>query len=228
MAEKENKKGFFGNWIVKNLVAALIVAVVLLVGSMIFLNVVTKHNQELVVPDLSNMSVEEADSLAASEGMRIEVVDSVFVKRMRKGDTVIVTEISRLSRSLTDIMEVMGRCIDKGVHIYTTKEKYRFDDSINSKILCFAFGLVAEIERNLISLRTKEALALRKSEGKVLGRKKGYQPKMEVLRKNRENIMKMQLEGRRTGEICAKYKVSRDTYYKFMHSEPPHAIVHCC
>lgn len=85
MAEKENKKGFFGNWIVKNLVAALIVAVVLLVGSMIFLNVVTKHNQELVVPDLSNMSVEEADSLAAVEGMRIEVVDSVFVKRMRKG-----------------------------------------------------------------------------------------------------------------------------------------------
>ena len=134
-----------------------------------------------------------------------------LISKMKKGDTLIVSEVSRLSRTLTDIMTIMGKCLKKGVNIHTTKEQYRFDDSINSKILCFAFGLVAEIERNLISLRTKEALALRKSEGKVLGRKKGYQPKMEVLRKNRENIMKMQLEGRRTGEICAKYKVSRDT-----------------
>ena len=142
-----------------------------------------------------------------------------LISKMKKGDTLIVSEVSRLSRTLTDIMTIMGKCLKKGVNIHTTKEQYRFDDSINSKILCFAFGLVAEIERNLISLRTKEALALRKSEGKVLGRKKGYQPKMEVLRKNRENIIKMQLEGRRTGEICAKYKVSRDTYYKFRHSE---------
>jgi DNA invertase Pin-like site-specific DNA recombinase len=82
-----------------------------------------------------------------------------LLRRMKKGDTLIVTEISRLSRSLTDIMAVMGQCVKKGVNIYTTKEKYKFDDSINSKVLCFAFGLVAEIERNLISLRTKEALA---------------------------------------------------------------------
>ena len=85
MAEKQNKTGFFGNWIVKNLVAALIIVVVLLAGAMIFLNVVTMHNQELVVPDLANMSVAEADSVATSDGMRVEVVDSVFVKRMRKG-----------------------------------------------------------------------------------------------------------------------------------------------
>ena len=85
MAEKQNKTGFFGNWIVKNLVAALVIVVVLLAGAMIFLNVVTMHNQELVVPDLTNMSVAEADSIATSEGMRVEVVDSVFVKRMRKG-----------------------------------------------------------------------------------------------------------------------------------------------
>lgn len=91
------------------------------------------------------------------------------ISQLKKGDTLIVSEVSRLSRNLTDIMTIMGLCLKKGINIYTVKEKYRFDDSINSKILCFAFGLVAEIERNLISLRTKEALAMRRSEGVVLG-----------------------------------------------------------
>lgn len=95
-----------------------------------------------------------------------------LIRRMKHGDTLIVTEISRLSRTLTDLMGIMGKCLEKGINLYTTKEGYSFDNSINSKVLCFAFGLVAEIERNLISMRTKEALALRKAEGVVLGRKK--------------------------------------------------------
>ena len=64
-----------------------------------------------------------------------------ILKKLKKGDTLIVTEISRLSRSLTDIMGIVGDCVSKGVSLYTTKEKYHFDDSINSKVLCFAFGL---------------------------------------------------------------------------------------
>ena len=94
-----------------------------------------------------------------------------LLKRMKPGDTLIVTEISRLSRTLTDIMAIMGKCLAREINLYTTKEGYSFDNTINSKVLCFAFGLVAEIERNLISMRTKEALALRKAEGMVLGRK---------------------------------------------------------
>ena len=82
-----------------------------------------------------------------------------LIRRMKHGDTLIVTEISRLSRTLTDLMAIMGKCLEKGINLYTTKEGYSFDNSINSKVLCFAFGLVAEIERNLISMRTKEALA---------------------------------------------------------------------
>lgn len=138
-----------------------------------------------------------------------------LMKAMKKGDYIIVTEISRLSRSITDIMGIMGRCIGKGVHIYTIKEKYRFDDSINSKVLCFAFGLVAEIERNLISLRTKEALALRKAEGKTLGRRPGDCPKMKILTKNLGSITHMLEAGRTDRYIYTKLGVSKATWYKF-------------
>lgn len=81
----EVKKEFSGKWILKHLVAAFFVVVVLIAGAIIFLNVVTKHGQELVVPDLSNLSVEQADSVASSRDMVIDVTDSVFVKRMRRG-----------------------------------------------------------------------------------------------------------------------------------------------
>jgi beta-lactam-binding protein with PASTA domain len=79
------KKDFPGKWLVKHIVAAMTIVVVLVVGAMIFLNVVTKHGQELIVPDLSNLTLEQADSLASSCNMVIDVTDSVFVKRMKKG-----------------------------------------------------------------------------------------------------------------------------------------------
>ena len=89
MAKKTEKKpvlgGFLSNWIVKNLLIAFAVVVLLIVGSMIFLNVFTKHNQELSVPDLANMTVEEAQAVAEEAGMRSDVTDSAFVKRMKRG-----------------------------------------------------------------------------------------------------------------------------------------------
>ena len=81
----EGKKDYPGKWLVKHLVAAVTVALVLVVGAMIFLNLVTKHGQELVVPDLSNLTVAQADSLAASHDMVVDVTDSVYVKRMKRG-----------------------------------------------------------------------------------------------------------------------------------------------
>jgi beta-lactam-binding protein with PASTA domain len=88
MAEKKTSvkgKDFPGKWFLKHLLAAFIVVVVLIVGAMIFLNVVTQHNKELVVPDLSNLSVEDARAEAAINKMVIDVTDSVFVKRMKRG-----------------------------------------------------------------------------------------------------------------------------------------------
>lgn len=85
MAGKTQKKGFFSNWIVRNITIAVVLVVVLAVGAMVFLNVVTQHNREIDVPDFSNLSVAEAEMLAAIEGVRVDVTDSVFVKRMKRG-----------------------------------------------------------------------------------------------------------------------------------------------
>lgn len=139
-----------------------------------------------------------------------------LIKTLNRGDTIVVTEVSRLSRSLTEIMGLMGMCVKKGVNIYTTKEKYQFDDSINSKVLIFAFGLVAEIERNLISMRTKEALAARKAEGKKLGRKEGFCPKRSVLIEKKELVQNMLAKGCTHKEIYKKIKVSKSTFYKYL------------
>ena len=138
-----------------------------------------------------------------------------LLRRLRSGDVLIVTEISRLSRSLTEIMAIMGYCLEKKVCIYTTKELYTFDNSINSKVLCFAFGLVAEIERNLISMRTKEALALKRAEGVRLGRRPGSDVKMQVIRDNSDRIEAMLASGMTVTKICRKIGISRNTWYKF-------------
>lgn len=137
------------------------------------------------------------------------------LKRMKRDDVLIVSEISRLSRSLTEIMSIMGGCIEKGVCIYTTKERYTFDNSINSKVLCFAFGLVAEIERNLISMRTKEALAVKRAEGVRLGRRPGSNVKMQVIRDSEKRIETMLADGLSVTQMCRKIGVSRTTWYKY-------------
>ena len=92
---------------------------------------------------------------------------------MRAEDILIVAELSRLGRNLMDVMGILNECMEKEVKVFTIKESYELGNNINSKVLAFAFSLSAEIERNLISQRTKEALARKKSEGKKLGRPKG-------------------------------------------------------
>lgn len=139
-----------------------------------------------------------------------------LLDQMKLGDCLIVTEISRLSRTLFEIMTILNSCIKRGVVLYSTKEGYVFQDDINSKVLGFAFGLMAEIERNLISLRTKEALARRRTEGKHLGRKKGDMPKTNILQEHKLQLMKDHERGKSCAELARQMGVSRTTMFRFL------------
>ncbi|MGL4807038.1 MAG: recombinase family protein, partial [Bacteroidales bacterium] len=137
------------------------------------------------------------------------------IKKLQEGDTIIVTEISRLSRSLHEIMTIMKHCVDNRITIYSTKDGYTFDDSINSKVLSFAFGLAAEIEHKLISQRTQEALTHLKSQGVILGRRKGSGEKMNKLIASKQEILSYIEDGKTLRWICKRFKISYRTFYRF-------------
>jgi len=104
-----------------------------------------------------------------------------LLKKMKKEDILICSELSRLGRNLLMIMAVLNDCMNRDIQVWTIKDNYRLGKDINSKVLAFAFGLSAEIERNLISQRTKEALARKRAEGVILGRPKGSRSKTTKL-----------------------------------------------
>ncbi|MEP1613511.1 MAG: recombinase family protein [Roseobacter sp.] len=116
-----------------------------------------------------------------------DVLDS-----LADGDTLLVSELSRLGRSMLECMEILSIATQKGVRIYALKGNWQLDDTIQSKIIAMAFAMAAEIERDLISSRTKEALRARRVSGKPLGRPKGpgkskldaFRPEIEALLAN--------------------------------------------
>ncbi|MBQ6286634.1 MAG: PASTA domain-containing protein [Bacteroidales bacterium] len=85
MEKNKEKTGFFGNWIVKNLVWAVVFFASLLIAASILLGVVTHHGQTIEVPDLTSLSVDQARKEASRKNLRVEVIDSIFVRRMERG-----------------------------------------------------------------------------------------------------------------------------------------------
>lgn len=139
-----------------------------------------------------------------------------LLEKVKKDDLIICTELSRLGRSLFMIMEILSLCMKKECKVWTIKDNYRLGDDIQSKVLAFAFGLSAEIERNLISQRTKEALARKKSEGVILGRPKGRKSSHYKLTGVEETIRILRQQGVSKSEIARIFKVNRATVDTFI------------
>ena len=124
----------------------------------------------------------------------------VLLKRIKKGDTLIVSEISRLGRRLMEVMSILNACMLKNVILLTVKEKYELGNNIQSQILAFAFSLSAQIERDLISQRTREGLARRIASGQKLGRPMGGHNSKYKLTGKEEKI-KITGEGKQTNHL---------------------------
>lgn len=145
--------------------------------------------------DLNNQRhgiLEYANQLGVAKLQFVEDTDSgkknwkerksgdLLQQTMQAGDVVIFAEVSRMARSTLQVLEMLEYAAEKELEVHIAKQNMRFDDSLNSKITATVLGLAAEIEREFISTRTKEALAKRKAEGVQLGRPKGRASRVKL------------------------------------------------
>lgn len=156
--------------------------------------------------------VTEATAEKTKEG---EITLNLVIARMQKGDILIVSDISRLGRTLSEVMFVLASCLEKGIHLYCIKDRYILDDKYDTKVMASVFSMAADIEHSLMSTRTKEALAHRKIKGVPVGRPKGSDAKQSYLDENREELINMLERGETVLTICKRFNVSRNTYYQF-------------
>lgn len=139
-----------------------------------------------------------------------------LLDNLQENDIIISGEISRLGRSLLEVMRILETCLNKNCQVWTIKENYRLGNDIQSKVLAFAFGLAAEIERKLISDRTKSSLANIKASGKKLGRPLSAQSKKLKLSKNAHRIEKLLENGLSKSQIARILGVNRGTLRRYL------------
>jgi DNA invertase Pin-like site-specific DNA recombinase len=166
----------------------------------------SKHNIKI------DIWIEE--TISGTKNPEKRLLGSLLMK-VKKGDLIICSELSRLGRSLFMIMSILNQLMTLGVKVWTIKDNYRLGDNIQSKVLAFAFGLSAEIERDLISQRTKEALARIAAEGKHIGRKKGCKNTRVKLSGKEGKIKKLLKKGVSKTQIAKIFGVHRFTLYAY-------------
>ncbi len=137
-----------------------------------------------------------------------------LLKKLAKGDKIITTEISRLGRNMLEVMGILQTCLEKECEIITVKENYHLGADIQSKVLAFAFSLASEIERQLISQRTKEALKRLKNEGKHLGRPFGYS--YRKLKKKHNKIVELLGKGVSKSQIARLMGCTWTTLHRYI------------
>lgn len=139
-----------------------------------------------------------------------------IIEKAQAGDIIIITELSRLGRSLMMILNVLQLLLDKGVRVIAIKEGYELGDNIQSKVLAFAFGLSAELERTLLSERTKLGLECARKQGKRIGRQVGEKPHYFKLTPYKTKIKRYLKEGRTINSMAEEFSVSWLTMKNFV------------
>ena len=139
-----------------------------------------------------------------------------LIKKLKADDILITSEISRIGRNLLQIMSVLHHCMNIGCQVWTIKDNYRLGSDIQSKVLAFAFGLSAEIERNLISQRTKQCLARLRAENKHIGRPKGRKNTITKLTGKEELIENLLAQNIQKTKIAEMLKVDYKTLYTYL------------
>lgn len=139
-------------------------------------------------------------------------------RNSQRDDILLVTELSRLGRSLLDVMSLLHQLMRQQVKVVSIKEGYEFGDTLNAKILAFAFSLGAEIEHSMISARTREALARLKQEGKPVGRPKGSLSKKTKLTGKEEEIRLLLDKQVSVSAIARIMDVHRKTVTRFINT----------
>lgn len=143
---------------------------------------------------------------------------SELLDHLKSGDLLIVTELSRLGRSMMEIMGIMQKCLDIKCQVFAIKENFHLGDNLESKILAFCFGISAEVERTLISERTKSSLEKLKNDGKKLGRPVGAKSKSLKLSKNKKKIFELLGQGMPKAQIARALNVDKMTVHRFIKS----------
>lgn len=146
-----------------------------------------------------------------------------LLNSLKKGDVVIASEISRLGRDLYMVMDILHFCMEREVVIYTVKDNFTLGKDIQSKVLAFAFGLAAEIERQMIQQRTREGLKLRMKMGILLGRPLSTNTELkciipEAVLRDKEKILSAVEFGASFANIAKKYCVNKDSVRRWCKS----------
>ncbi|MBR4507207.1 MAG: recombinase family protein [Alphaproteobacteria bacterium] len=181
-----------------------------------------EENQHFVIENFAknnNMTIDVwiEEKISSSKKLKDRKLGSLL-KQLKHGDVLITTEISRLGRSLFEVMGILQYCLEQECQVWTLKENFRLGADIQSKVLAFAFGLSAELSKQLLQERVRESLARLKASGKKLGRPVGAHSKTLKLSRNKRRIYNLITQGLSKNEIARVMGVHKTTLYKYLNS----------
>ena len=180
----------------------------------------TVENQKFVIENYASANGLKIDKwVEETISSRVELKNrklGKLIKKLKAQEILSTTELSRVGRNMLEVMGILQNCLEKDCQVWCLKEKYKLGADIQSKVLAFAFSLASEIERQLISQRTKESLARIKADGKHLGRPFGRKSAFHDLKKNKDKILLLAEQNVPKAQIARMFRVDRSTITRFI------------